>query len=992
MPQIFISYRRGDTKDIAGHLWERLAQRYGRDKIFWDLKSNEFGDEFTQRIQAELRSSNIVIVLIGRDWATQKSKQPGLWDENNLARKEVEAALSLGERLAIIPVLVGGAVMPTKLPAGIEQIAKRHAASLNTEEFDHQFKLLCRRIDALDTGVFERRPAGHDQSPFVVPYPRSLADKFCGRDGFMKILDADFAERNVHVIVAIRALGGSGKTRLASEYAHTRRLRYRDGIVSVRADSPMDLYANVERLAMDETLAWRTMDNEDAAERLFLRWLNSSSEKLLIIDNVDDGAAANAVVKFISRIKSGHILITGRYRNWEPPIIARDLKNELEPADAEQLLLRTTTNRRRTDADERAARELAIRLRYVPIALAQAAADINVERTTLSAYLDFWKQNRRKARIESIAPETYDRALAVATTLHTSFLRLNPSALRLLKILAWLSSARIYLWMVDQIDGDLDIVSSRDTDDLKSYMLINDSESDLFFTTVPVVQETMRDMMLEESQDAASSHLSIAARWIVSGFEQNAEAYLPHLVNVLYHLNDPEFRSLSDSDIIDKMTRLVVFNLPKSGLHNHDPDLLPNVLGNFYEVAPFMPVLYQLVGTRPQDRWLTQQRKLLDTNNLVLRHAMAESIGHQWSLPDIRQGFLKSADLFEFELFAGALISKYAEEPETIEAPLLERLIDEPVYSGCAILSHLFLNLAPHCDVEEWIGSDNKRFWESRWDMISTEVAWIRALRGFSRGERPSGEDAQAAYDELDAVRREISNLRERKLSPAIDSLLRSYHEDLGANATRLEDAKEAFDVLRHDRLRPLIRIFLAHPLWAVQEAAATLLYQLAMAHHGRVREERIGIIQELFEDPSWRVRYGAVEAAFAVRYDSRGTYELSVAKFYNDDNARVRGLCAENLVPVILNANYEHQAELLTRFNFALHHWAKDKDCFVLDHQHRLYHALHMRAQQHSRQPAVSSFVPKIVSELFESQNDDWYIMSRPEFLRLIEEKKYQT
>jgi hypothetical protein len=44
--RIFISYRREETAYPAGWLYARLVERFGREQVFKDIDSIEFGDEF----------------------------------------------------------------------------------------------------------------------------------------------------------------------------------------------------------------------------------------------------------------------------------------------------------------------------------------------------------------------------------------------------------------------------------------------------------------------------------------------------------------------------------------------------------------------------------------------------------------------------------------------------------------------------------------------------------------------------------------------------------------------------------------------------------------------------------------------------------------------------------------------------------------------------------------------------------------------------------
>jgi hypothetical protein len=43
---IFISYRRQETSALAGRLYDRLADRFGEDRVFMDVDTIELGVDF----------------------------------------------------------------------------------------------------------------------------------------------------------------------------------------------------------------------------------------------------------------------------------------------------------------------------------------------------------------------------------------------------------------------------------------------------------------------------------------------------------------------------------------------------------------------------------------------------------------------------------------------------------------------------------------------------------------------------------------------------------------------------------------------------------------------------------------------------------------------------------------------------------------------------------------------------------------------------------
>jgi len=68
--QIFISYRREETAYHVGWLFDRLADRFGKNQVFKDVNSIEPGDDFVEVITTAARSCVVMLVLIGRQWVT----------------------------------------------------------------------------------------------------------------------------------------------------------------------------------------------------------------------------------------------------------------------------------------------------------------------------------------------------------------------------------------------------------------------------------------------------------------------------------------------------------------------------------------------------------------------------------------------------------------------------------------------------------------------------------------------------------------------------------------------------------------------------------------------------------------------------------------------------------------------------------------------------------------------------------------------------------
>ena len=148
---VFISYRRMDSQAEAGRLFDRLEEDLGRDRVFKDVDSIRPGENFPEVIARSLRETEVVLVLIGPRWLLVRGDdgQRRLDDPEDFVRLEVEAALASPKR--VIPVLVGGAAMPSpdELPETLRPLVQRNAMHLRP---DPDFRPDAERILTAVTG------------------------------------------------------------------------------------------------------------------------------------------------------------------------------------------------------------------------------------------------------------------------------------------------------------------------------------------------------------------------------------------------------------------------------------------------------------------------------------------------------------------------------------------------------------------------------------------------------------------------------------------------------------------------------------------------------------------------------------------------------------------------------------------------------------------------------------------------------------------------
>jgi TIR domain-containing protein len=72
MSTIFISYRREINAGEARALFNELLEKLGKNSVFMDVDSIALGQDFRSALQKTLASCDLMLVLIGRDWAGVK--------------------------------------------------------------------------------------------------------------------------------------------------------------------------------------------------------------------------------------------------------------------------------------------------------------------------------------------------------------------------------------------------------------------------------------------------------------------------------------------------------------------------------------------------------------------------------------------------------------------------------------------------------------------------------------------------------------------------------------------------------------------------------------------------------------------------------------------------------------------------------------------------------------------------------------------------------
>jgi len=142
MPErAFISYRRDDTSGYAGRIYDRLHDRFP-NQIFMDVSGIDAGVDFVESIEHEVRTSTVLVALIGKHWLEGER----LADADDLVNREI--ALALANNIPVVPVLVRGARMPSaaELSERLKPLARRNAVEVGEATFDRDMTALIRAL------------------------------------------------------------------------------------------------------------------------------------------------------------------------------------------------------------------------------------------------------------------------------------------------------------------------------------------------------------------------------------------------------------------------------------------------------------------------------------------------------------------------------------------------------------------------------------------------------------------------------------------------------------------------------------------------------------------------------------------------------------------------------------------------------------------------------------------------------------------------------
>lgn len=159
--RIFLNYRRSDTEDAAGRLFDALCLRFGDNHVFRDIEDIEPGVDFDAVVHEAVGKCDVLLAVIGPSWLTVADKQGRRRLDNPADYVRIELQVALQREILVVPVLVHEAEMPREedLPDGLKRLARRQALELSPSRWKYDVGRLIEVLEKLRTWTLPPTPA-----------------------------------------------------------------------------------------------------------------------------------------------------------------------------------------------------------------------------------------------------------------------------------------------------------------------------------------------------------------------------------------------------------------------------------------------------------------------------------------------------------------------------------------------------------------------------------------------------------------------------------------------------------------------------------------------------------------------------------------------------------------------------------------------------------------------------------------------------------------
>jgi TIR domain len=158
--EIFVNYRRDDDAGHTGRLYDLLKGPFKRDRIFMDVDGIEPSLDFRKKMVEQVEKCRVFLVVIGSRWLDIQDATGArrLDSQDDFVRLEIELALK--RKKFVIPILVGGAIMPlgADLPESIRALSELQAIHLTHDRFESDAERLIKTIKKVLRPSLSRMP------------------------------------------------------------------------------------------------------------------------------------------------------------------------------------------------------------------------------------------------------------------------------------------------------------------------------------------------------------------------------------------------------------------------------------------------------------------------------------------------------------------------------------------------------------------------------------------------------------------------------------------------------------------------------------------------------------------------------------------------------------------------------------------------------------------------------------------------------------------
>jgi hypothetical protein len=148
---IFINYRKDDSRWHTHSLHNELLKYFRKDTIFKDFSTIRLGEDYVEAISKALERCSVLLVVIGKEWLNVKNQSgiQRLHDSSDLVR--VEIATALNRKINVIPVFFDNVQMfkEAELPEDLQPLTKRQSISISDVKFEADVQKLAEDIKTI---------------------------------------------------------------------------------------------------------------------------------------------------------------------------------------------------------------------------------------------------------------------------------------------------------------------------------------------------------------------------------------------------------------------------------------------------------------------------------------------------------------------------------------------------------------------------------------------------------------------------------------------------------------------------------------------------------------------------------------------------------------------------------------------------------------------------------------------------------------------------